>query len=61
MNELFSPAALASQVFVAVYLVYFVVFIAIFADWISTHEISRDILRPETFNLSIENLRDWEG
>ena len=41
--------------FLVVYFVYFVVFIAIFADGISAHEISPDILRPETFNLSINS------
>ena len=39
-----------------VHLVYFVVFIAICADCISTHETetSPDILQPETFDLSIK-------
>ena len=36
--------------FFSLYLVYFVFSIAIYADWISTHEIQPDILPQETFD-----------
>ena len=39
----------------AAFLVYFVVLIVVFADGISTNEISPDIPRPETFDLSINS------